>query len=87
MNELQEPNKMTKDQLKSLALKQRIGEITSNYEDRAADLRADFTLHIDAMQDRIAAQEAQIENLEMQLGEYQSRDLSQKKASSEKSSD
>lgn len=68
MNELQELNKMTKDQLKSLALKQRIGEITSNYEDRVADLRADFTLHIEGMQDRISAQEAQIESLQKQLG-------------------
>ena len=62
-----EPKDMTKDQLKGLALKQRIGEITSDYEDRIADMRAEFTQQVGAMQDALREQETQIENLLAQL--------------------
>lgn len=35
---------MTKEELKIVALTQRIAEITANYEENLADIRADFTL-------------------------------------------
>lgn len=62
-----EPNKMTKDQLKVLALKQRIGILTSEYEDQIADMRADFTQQLGNMQDALREQEEQIEGLLAQL--------------------
>ncbi|QNN98312.1 hypothetical protein SEA_LILMARTIN_62 [Streptomyces phage LilMartin] len=42
-----------KDTLKVLALKERIAEITAGYEDKIADIRADFTLAVEEFQDRI----------------------------------
>jgi hypothetical protein len=63
-----DPSKMNKDQLKALALKQRIGEITSDYEDRLAETRADFTIQYNALQDTISQQAALIESLNDQLG-------------------
>lgn len=38
-----------KNELKILGYKQRIGEITSQYEDRILDIRADLTLEIERM--------------------------------------
>jgi hypothetical protein len=58
---------MTKEQLKNIALKQRIGEITSRYEDELADLRAGFTQQLGALQDAFREQEITIENLQEQL--------------------
>lgn len=71
MNESTPPHKMTKDQLKLLALKQRIGEITSDYEDKLSDIRADATQQIGAYQDALREQEEQLENLQNQLKKYQ----------------
>lgn len=71
MNEQTPLHKMTKDQLKLVALKQRIGEITSMYEDRMADMRADTTQQIGAYQDVLREQEEQVENLQAQLKKYQ----------------
>jgi hypothetical protein len=42
-----------KDTLKVLALKERIAEIVSSYEDRVADIRADFTLAVEELQGNI----------------------------------
>jgi len=74
------PHKMTKDQLKVLALKQRIGEITSRYEDELADFRANATQQLGAFDDLVKNQEQQIEALQQQLKSYQDRDENQKKA-------
>jgi uncharacterized membrane protein YccC len=60
-------NNKTKDQLKLAALKQRIGEITSGYEDTIASLRADFTQQFDALQDVLREQDETIEKLQEQL--------------------
>jgi chromosome segregation ATPase len=58
---------MTKDQLKLIALKQRIGEITSQYEDQIADMRASFTQQMEAMSDALKDSDKTIENLQNQL--------------------
>ncbi|QGH76374.1 hypothetical protein SEA_DAUBENSKI_66 [Streptomyces phage Daubenski] len=42
-----------KDTLKVLALKERIAELTAGYEDKIADIRADFTLAVEEFQERI----------------------------------
>lgn len=67
MNEPQVPNKMTRDQLKLLALKQRIGEITSEYEDRIADIRADATQRFEAFSDALKESDETISKLQEQL--------------------
>jgi hypothetical protein len=67
MNEPQVPNKMTKDQLKLFALKERIGIITSQYEDQIADMRASFTQQMEAMSDALKDSDQTIENLQNQL--------------------
>jgi len=67
MNEPQVPNKMTKDQLKLIALKERIGIITSQYEDQIADMRASFTQQMEAMSDALKDSDQTIENLQNQL--------------------
>lgn len=67
MNEPQAPNRMTRDQLKLLALKQRIGEMTSDYEDRIADIRADATQRFEAMSDALKEADETIEKLQEQL--------------------
>lgn len=64
-----EPDSMTKDQLKNLALKQRIGELTSNYEDEIAELRANFTQEYTSMQNVRKALEEQVESLQKKLRE------------------
>jgi hypothetical protein len=71
MDESTPLHKMTKDQLKSLALKDRIGEITSKYEDELADLRAEATQRLGAMSDMLKTQEAELEALQTQLKKYQ----------------
>jgi len=71
----QEERKYTKDQLKVMALKQRIGEITSRYEDEFADYRADVTQQFDAFQEVIRNQEKDIESLQAQLRKYQDEPL------------
>lgn len=78
--------KYTKDQLKVLALKQRIGEITSQYEDQLADLRADVTQQFDAFQDVIRNQDNDIEKLQEQLRKYQDESV-QEEADSEAAQD
>ena len=67
MNEPQVPNRMTRDQLKLLALKQRIGELTADYEDRIADIRADATQRFEAMSDALKESDETIEKLQEQL--------------------
>jgi FtsZ-binding cell division protein ZapB len=42
-----------KDTLKVIALKERIAELTAGYEDKIADVRADFTLAVEELQGRI----------------------------------
>jgi hypothetical protein len=76
MDEQQEPSKMTRDQLKLLALKQRIGEITSDYEDRIAGMRAVWTEQTEGWEAKvkgyhelIAKQESDIEKLQTKLRE------------------
>jgi predicted nucleic acid-binding Zn-ribbon protein len=70
MNESNEQtplHKLSKDRLKTIALTQRIGEITSKYEDELADLRAGFTQQLGTLQDHLKDQEGQIEALQEQL--------------------
>lgn len=78
--------KYTKDQLKVIALKQRIGEITSRYEDELADLRADVTQQFEAYNEVIKNQEKDIESLQAQLRKYQDESI-QEEADSEASQD
>lgn len=83
MNEQQvPPHKMTKDQLKLLALTQRIGSLTSKYEDELAELRAGFTQQLGAMDDLVKSQEADIEKLQEQLRKYQDAEKNQETTTS-----
>jgi spore maturation protein CgeB len=82
----QEEKKYTKDQLKVMALKQRIGEITSRYEDEIADLRADVTQRFEAFNEVIRNQETDIESLQAQLRKYQDEPV-QEEADGETSQD
>lgn len=52
-----------KDTLKVLALKERIAEITAGYEDKIADIRADFTLAVEELQGRIDSLEKENQSL------------------------
>jgi hypothetical protein len=63
--------KLTKDQLKLVALKQRIGEITSQYEDQIADIRAYVTQLEEHYNEIVRNQETDMENLQAQLRKYQ----------------
>lgn len=67
----EQQSKPTKDQLKVIALRQRIGEITSQYEEQIADLRADVTQQFDALNEVIRNQENDNESLQNQLRKYQ----------------
>jgi len=71
----QNEQKLTIDQLKVLALKQRMGELVSDYEERIADLRANITQISDAMQGRIAAQDEEIFKLREQVEKYEKVDV------------
>lgn len=42
-----------KDTLKVLALRERIAELTAGYEDKIADIRADFTLAVEDMNNQL----------------------------------
>jgi|SwirhirootsSR3_FD_contig_51_4248197_length_2804_multi_8_in_0_out_0_5 hypothetical protein len=42
-----------KDTLKVMALTQRIAELTAGYEDKIADVRADFTLAVEDFEGRL----------------------------------
>lgn len=42
-----------KDTLKVLALRERIAELTAGYEDKIADIRADFTLAVEELQGQV----------------------------------
>lgn len=63
--------KPTKDQLKVMALKQRIGEITSDYEEKIADIRAYVTQAQEEFEEILRRQETDIESLQAQLRTYQ----------------
>jgi len=67
----QEPKAMTRDQLKLLSFKQRVGELASNYEEQIADFRAEATQRMEAFQNLVKEQEAEIERLREQLKKYQ----------------
>lgn len=60
----QTPKKLNKDQLKVVALKQRIGEIVSEYEESIAGMRADFTQQLESMQEYVESQQKRIQELE-----------------------
>lgn len=66
-----EQTKLTKDQLKFIALKQRIGEITSDYEEKIADIRAYVTQVQEQYEEVVKDQESTIEGLQAQLRKYQ----------------
>lgn len=70
MDEPQAPKEMTKDQMKLFVLKERIGQITSQYEDQIADLRAGWTQAEQAFQDALHRQESDIEKLQEQLRKF-----------------
>jgi phage host-nuclease inhibitor protein Gam len=54
---------LNKDELKILAFKERIAELVVSYEDRIADIRADYTLSVEQMN-------AKIQELQNQLDEF-----------------
>lgn len=62
-------NDVGKETLKLIAIKQRIGEITSDYEERIADLRADITLEIQKFTDMLNELEKENMELKSRLGE------------------
>jgi hypothetical protein len=63
--------KLNKEELKVVALRQRIGELTSQYEDQIADIRADVTQRFEAYEEVLKNQEKDIESLQAQLRTYQ----------------
>ena len=63
--------RLTKDQLKVIALKQRIGEITSDYEEKIADIRAYVTEMQEHYDEVVRNQEKDMESLQAQLRKYQ----------------
>lgn len=65
------PSKMTKEQLKIMAFKQRVGELSSDYEDRITNMMADYHQQIEAYQDTLRTQEDELESLRAQLRKYQ----------------
>jgi hypothetical protein len=71
MSQSRQEQKLNKDQLKVIALRQRIGEITSNYEEQLADLRADVTQKFEAYEEVLRNQEKDLESLQNQLRKYQ----------------
>jgi hypothetical protein len=83
-----EQQNKTKDQLKVIALRQRIGEITSNYEEMIADMRADITQTSQVMQDEMNRQLKEIEDknneidsLNRKIDDFQEEQRGNKKAS------
>ena len=52
-----------KDALKVVALNQRVAEIVAEYENKVADLRAEFTLIINEMNEQTTSLQAEIEEL------------------------
>lgn len=60
---------MNKDSLKFMAIKERIAEITAMYEDKIADLRADITLEMEAVQKKMDEKDREIMDLKSRLGE------------------
>jgi hypothetical protein len=50
---------MNKDNLKVIALTQRIAEIVADYENKVADVRADYTLAVEDFQKKLADLESQ----------------------------
>ncbi len=60
----QEQHKLTKDQLKVIALKDRIGQIVSEYEESIADMRANFTQQVEALHEVIESQDEKLAQLE-----------------------
>lgn len=47
----------SREQYKLLAYKERLSELTTDYEDKIADLRVELTLHVEALKERDAALE------------------------------
>jgi len=66
----EEQEKLTKDQLKVVALKQRIGQLTSDYEERIADLRADFTVEHETYNELLNKMHVENEDLKQSLVEF-----------------
>jgi uncharacterized protein YeeX (DUF496 family) len=62
-------NEVSKETLKLIAIKQRIGELTSDYEERIADLRADITLEIEKFTQKLNELERENMDLKSRLGE------------------
>ena len=50
---------MNKDNLKVIALTQRIAEIVADYENKVADVSADYTLAVEDFQKKLADLESQ----------------------------
>ncbi|QJD50812.1 hypothetical protein KNV00_gp207 [Streptomyces phage Bmoc] len=62
-----------KDTLKVMALRERIAEITAGYEDKIADIRADFTLAVEDLQSQINKLEEEKKLLEDANASYLER--------------
>ena len=71
----QNEQELTIDQLKVIALKQRMGELVSDYEERIADLRANITQISDALQGRVQAQDEELRKLREELEKYEKVDV------------
>jgi predicted nucleic acid-binding Zn-ribbon protein len=66
----EENNKlMNKETLKFLAIKERIAQITAEYEEKIADLRADFTIAVQDMNDQQESLRKENEELRAKLNE------------------
>jgi predicted nucleic acid-binding Zn-ribbon protein len=66
----EENNKlMNKETLKFLAIKERIAQITAEYEEKIADLRADFTIAVQDMNDQQEALRKENAELKAKLDE------------------
>lgn len=64
-------NKLSRDQLKVIALRQRIGEIVSEYEEKIADIRATFTQQMDSIQELAQGLSQENEGLKSKVSELE----------------
>lgn len=56
-------NTLSKDALKVMALKERIASIVANYEEQMADFRADSTIMINTLNERVANLEEELNSI------------------------
>ena len=54
----------SKDELKVLALKERMGKVVSDYEEQLADFRADAPLAVESLKEQIAELQERLDKYE-----------------------